>query len=1169
MTLAERVVVLTHTNVGYRDHPLQAHFPALAAPVDASARGSFVGASVTILPGRHHRPRVVRGRGQRGDGRRAPAHAGGRRARPAAARARLSARERSARGVAATRPSRRSAALALRCAGLLRAAALLPRPRRCYFFPLRLFALEGLARGRAALLEPARARGRAPRPAPRLVSRSTCCSCCGPTRPGSRSLLALHVPLAALCLMALARTGLGLSDRRRRRGALVYALGGFALSTLNLYVYVHALAWAPAAVLGLLARRPRRPARDRPGRASPSASSSPRPRRRSSRRRSLIGVRARAALRGGRPWPRMAAAVALGAALAAPSAGGAGARWSPTAARAAGFPPEVVLVALDPPPHPGPGGDRRLPRRYRAHHRALVGRELLPARLPVLPEPLPGLGDARHRGAWARSQDRGPRRRLAARRRSSRCCSPSGAGGSRRGLVEAFDAGAPLPLPVEAVLPRALRGRPAGRARRRGAARAGRARAWRRLAWPRWPRGRPGRQRPALARAGARAARARSRPASSPRAARGRPPRHRSTGCLRDAAAGGAVATAAGGLAVLAWRGRVRRPGRGARRCRAARRGPDARRRGAEPRHGGVVLLAVAGGRPPSRRVAAGRPGVHLLPRRRAAPTCPRARCGAEHELWTFALLRDTAAPVVQRERRAVLGAQPRSHEAGPARAPAEPADAGARRSTGLMAPIRLAGVAHVISLDPLAHPALVLAGRGAPARPRAPHRARVRGARPAAVGLARAPRGRRSRDAARGPAVARPRRPGRDALRRGHAVAATRVVVGARHAPRAGRRRWTARRRRCSARTAGTWRWPCRRAPRCASAMRPPGLARRLSRWAARCRRPLALAAWPRRRRRLTRRRASARSAAAAPIPHSASATATSADGSESDPRARHPAWRRRRSAGPRAGPRRRRRPRRARARPDSIPTAPRSSRRPIARPPSWRAVPGARRSSVGGARTPSTSSSPDDEERARQRVAQLVEPQRGEHLRQQDAAALERRGRRAAGRTRARSARWPRGGARRRRGTRAGSDSAAVSVAPGGAHPLRSSSKRGLEAVEDRRSAPTAPADPGSRARRPCSRPAPPARSAGRGCWPTPYPKTRDDGSRECRREQVADGGPQLVEDARREAVDVPVDDQEVHRDRRPRPAARRDPPRKGAAAAASAARRPCRGPRATPHG
>lgn len=50
VTLAERVVILTHTNVGYDDHPLQRHFPALTAPVRIRT-GSFLGASVTVLPG--------------------------------------------------------------------------------------------------------------------------------------------------------------------------------------------------------------------------------------------------------------------------------------------------------------------------------------------------------------------------------------------------------------------------------------------------------------------------------------------------------------------------------------------------------------------------------------------------------------------------------------------------------------------------------------------------------------------------------------------------------------------------------------------------------------------------------------------------------------------------------------------------------------------------------------------------------------------------------------------------------------------------------------------------------------------------------------------------------------------------------------------------------------
>ncbi|HET8645921.1 MAG TPA: acyltransferase [Vicinamibacteria bacterium] len=50
VTLAERVLILTHTNVGYADHPLQAHFPPQAAPVTLR-RGCFLGANVTVLPG--------------------------------------------------------------------------------------------------------------------------------------------------------------------------------------------------------------------------------------------------------------------------------------------------------------------------------------------------------------------------------------------------------------------------------------------------------------------------------------------------------------------------------------------------------------------------------------------------------------------------------------------------------------------------------------------------------------------------------------------------------------------------------------------------------------------------------------------------------------------------------------------------------------------------------------------------------------------------------------------------------------------------------------------------------------------------------------------------------------------------------------------------------------
>lgn len=50
VTIAERVTIITHTNVGYKDHPLQKHFPPFSKPVTFS-KNCFVGACATILPG--------------------------------------------------------------------------------------------------------------------------------------------------------------------------------------------------------------------------------------------------------------------------------------------------------------------------------------------------------------------------------------------------------------------------------------------------------------------------------------------------------------------------------------------------------------------------------------------------------------------------------------------------------------------------------------------------------------------------------------------------------------------------------------------------------------------------------------------------------------------------------------------------------------------------------------------------------------------------------------------------------------------------------------------------------------------------------------------------------------------------------------------------------------
>ena len=49
-TIAQRVNILTHLNVGYKDHPLQKYFPKFSKQVVVK-RGSVVGAASTILPG--------------------------------------------------------------------------------------------------------------------------------------------------------------------------------------------------------------------------------------------------------------------------------------------------------------------------------------------------------------------------------------------------------------------------------------------------------------------------------------------------------------------------------------------------------------------------------------------------------------------------------------------------------------------------------------------------------------------------------------------------------------------------------------------------------------------------------------------------------------------------------------------------------------------------------------------------------------------------------------------------------------------------------------------------------------------------------------------------------------------------------------------------------------
>jgi hypothetical protein len=153
----------------------------------------------------------------------------------------------------------RERALAL----LVAAAALLPfargllaghsfffRDLSTYFFPLRRFLLQGVLEGQLVYWNPFAHEG-APLTLTPLGYLPDLLQLLRPSEAGLSLVLALHFPLAALGAFALGRS-LGMGGAGALAAGLVYALGGFALSTVNLYVYAQALGWAPFVILGLV-----------------------------------------------------------------------------------------------------------------------------------------------------------------------------------------------------------------------------------------------------------------------------------------------------------------------------------------------------------------------------------------------------------------------------------------------------------------------------------------------------------------------------------------------------------------------------------------------------------------------------------------------------------------------------------------------------------------------------------------------------------------------------------------------------------------------------------------------------------------------------------------------------------------------------------------------------
>jgi hypothetical protein len=134
--------------------------------------------------------------------------------------------------------------------GLASGASFYFRDLSLYFLPVRRFALQGLAAGEVRLWNPFVHEG-VPLSLPALGYPIDLLQLLRPDEAGLSAILALHVPLAALGFFALVR-GLSLGRVAAVGGGLVYALGGFLLSTLNFYVHLQAAAWAPFLVLGLV-----------------------------------------------------------------------------------------------------------------------------------------------------------------------------------------------------------------------------------------------------------------------------------------------------------------------------------------------------------------------------------------------------------------------------------------------------------------------------------------------------------------------------------------------------------------------------------------------------------------------------------------------------------------------------------------------------------------------------------------------------------------------------------------------------------------------------------------------------------------------------------------------------------------------------------------------------
>lgn len=207
------------------------------------------------------------------------------------------------------------------------------------FFPLRRFVMEELRLGRLCYWNPYVHEG-VPMALPPLSYPIDLLQAVLVDERGFSWMLALHIPGAALAFCGLARA-LGANRLAAIGGALTYAWGGFCLSSLNLYVYVEAMAWAPLVVWALI-RAAQGDGRHVALAALASAVAWSTTGVEIVLQTLVFGVVLALPLRGARSVMRVAAGLVLGVGLASYSLGVMAGIVSGTA-RGAGFPASVVL----------------------------------------------------------------------------------------------------------------------------------------------------------------------------------------------------------------------------------------------------------------------------------------------------------------------------------------------------------------------------------------------------------------------------------------------------------------------------------------------------------------------------------------------------------------------------------------------------------------------------------------------------------------------------------------------------------------------------------------------------------------------------------------------------------------------------------------------------------